>query len=121
MQQNSFIQKEEILSYLTHSHTCEQLTTPPTTTITTLSFLFHHSHHLLTSSCSEKKKNSPQRWIFQETQKVTGFGFFLKKETEKTEMAQGKLKVRKSKKKNTLAKRKKEAKRTRIAGMSPSS
>ena len=32
-------------------------------------------------------------------------------------MAQGKLKVRKSKKKNALAKRKKEAKRTRIAGM----
>ena len=31
-------------------------------------------------------------------------------------MAQGKLKVKKSKKKNTLAKRKKEAKRTRIAG-----
>ena len=50
---------------------------------------------------------------------MTGEGFFLKKRQKKTEMAQGKLKVRKSKKKNTLAKRKKEAKRTRIAGMSP--
>ena len=68
-----------------------------------------------------KKKNSPQRWIFEETQKVTGEVFFSQKETEKTEMAQGKLKVRKSKKKNALAKRKKEAKRTRIAGISPSS
>ena len=49
------------------------------------------------------------------SKKVTGEGF--KRETTTHNMAQGKLKVRKSKKKNTLAKRKKEAKRTRIAGM----
>ena len=55
------------------------------------------------------------RSVSEISKKVTGEGF--KRETTTHNMAQGKLKVRKSKKKNTLAKRKKEAKRTRIAGM----